>query len=189
VPKDARKHYAAGFKAIKGGDSKRAIAELQEAVKIHPPYYGARLELGRELAAQKRYQEAADILKPLGRIAPKRREARAEYGKVLLNLRLREAAAGELLAALRLDDSDWEANYYLGWALLETDGPSAEQYFLRSLDLNQEKAVRAYIALAQLAEVKGRHAVAIKHLETYLALAPDAPDATFARQLVERLRR
>lgn len=189
VPKEALKHYRAGVKAIEAGDKARGLTELRQAVRLYPDYYAARLELGRELGAQKLYEEAEEILKPLGRIAPRRAESRVEYGKVLLALKRGEEAAGELLEALRLDESNWETSFYLGWAFLETDGTSAEQYLRRALELNERKAARAHLALARLAEVKGRRQEAIRHLEAYLALAPDAPDAEAARRLAESLRR
>jgi tetratricopeptide (TPR) repeat protein len=189
VPKSAQKHYRAGLKALEGRDPARALKEFREAVKIHPVYYAARLELGRELAVQKRYQDAADALKPIEEIAPKRPEWRIEYGKVLYALKRPAEAASELLAALRLQEANWETNFYLGWALLESDAVSAEQYFLRAVALNEKKAARAHLALARLAQATGRKDEAVKHLEAYLALIPDAPDAEAARRLLESLRR
>jgi tetratricopeptide (TPR) repeat protein len=189
VPKSAQKHYRAGLKALEGRDSTRALKEFQEAIKIHPEFYAARLELGRELAAQKRYQDAAEAFQPLERIAPKQSAWQTEYGKVLYNLKRPEEATGVLLAALRLREADWETNFYLGWALLEKDAASAEQYFLRALALNEQKAARAHLALARLAQAKGQREEAIKQLEAYLTLAPDAPDAEAARRLLDSLRR
>src|SRR5689334_8002874 len=53
VPKEALKHYRAGVKSLEGGDSERAVKELQDAIKAYPDYYAARLELGREMRRQK----------------------------------------------------------------------------------------------------------------------------------------
>jgi tetratricopeptide (TPR) repeat protein len=189
VPKAAQKHYHAGLKALEGRDSARALTEFQEAVKLHPEFYAARLELGRELAAQKRYEDAVETLMPLGRIAPKRPEWRTEYGKVLYALKRPQEAVGELLEALRLQEANWETNFYLGWALLETDAGSATQYLLRAVELNEPKAARAHLALARLSQEKGRNEEAVQHLEAYLRLAPTAPDAEAARRLLASLRR
>jgi tetratricopeptide (TPR) repeat protein len=188
VPQTAQRHYRAGLKALEGHDSTRALKEFREAVKIHPEFYAARLELGRELAAQKRYQDAAEAFKPLAQIAPKQPEWQTEYGKVLYALKQPEEAVSVLLAALRLRETNWETNFYLGWASLEKDAGSAEQYFLRALSLNEQKAARAHLALAQLAQVKGRKEEAVKQLEAYLVLVPNAPDAEAARRLLTSLR-
>ncbi|HEX8187704.1 MAG TPA: tetratricopeptide repeat protein, partial [Pyrinomonadaceae bacterium] len=74
VPKEALKRYRAGLKALDEGKDERALAELGEAVKAHPSYYAARLELGRVLRDKKRFAEAEEALRPLLRIAPKHPE-------------------------------------------------------------------------------------------------------------------
>lgn len=189
VPKTALKHYRDGIKALTSGDSARGMAELREAIAIYPDYYGARLELGRELRLVKRYKEAEEILSPLSRIAPKRAEARVEYGIVLLELRRSGEAAVELRQALQLEEANWATHLYLGWALLESKPAEAEPHFKRALELSERKAARAHLALARLADEQGKRQLAIQHLEAYLALMPNAPDAEAARKLADKLRR
>lgn len=189
VPKAAQKHYRAAMKAVESGDVPRGISELQESIKIHSGYYLARLELGRQLGAQKRYQEAEEALRPLGQIAPRRVEPHLEYGKVLLALKRGPEAVNELLAAMRLEEGNWETHLYLGYALLETDAGSAEQYLKRATELNELKAARAHLALARLAEAKGSREKAIQHLDLYLSLVPNASDAEAVRKLAASLRK
>lgn len=188
VPKAALKHYRAGMKAIEKGDSARVVTELQSAIEIHPKYYAARLELGRELRLQKRFREAVEILQPLNQIAPRRIEPRVERGVALLALERRAEAVSELQAALNVEESNWTAHLYLGWALLEQDSEKAERHLRRALALNEQKAARAHLALAQLADAKGQRKLAVEHLNAYFALAPDAHDAEAARKLADRLR-
>lgn len=189
VPKTALKHYRTGMKALNSGDPARAVTELKAAIEIYPQYYAARLELGRELGIQKRFQEAAETLQPLGQIAPRRAEPRVEYGKVLLALGRAEEALSELRTALRLQEANWATHLYLGWALLEKDENTATQHFKRAIELDERKAARAHLALARLANARGMRQLAIEHLDAFLALAPNAPDADAARKLAERLRR
>jgi tetratricopeptide (TPR) repeat protein len=188
VPKEALKHYRAGTKALKNGDSALAETRLREAIAAYPDYYAARLELGRELRLAKRFKEAEEILNPLPRIAPKRAEPRVEYGIVLLELQRYKEAAAELSRALQMEEANWATNLYLGWALLETRPGEAEPYFKRALELNERKAARAHLALARLADERGMRQLAVQHLEVYLALMPDAPDAEVARKLADKLR-
>ncbi|MDQ3684742.1 MAG: hypothetical protein M3430_03965 [Acidobacteriota bacterium] len=188
VPKAALKHYHAGMKAIEKRDSARVVTELQAAIEIYPKYYAARLELGRELRLQKRFLEATEILQPLNEIAPRRIEPRVERGVVLLALERRAEAVSELQAALSVEESNWTAHLYLGWALLDQDGEKAGTHLRRALELNEQKAARAHLALAQLADAKGQRRLAVEHLDAYLALAPDAHDAEATRKLAERLR-
>lgn len=188
VPKEAQKHYREALKAQDSGTHERAIAELQDALKIYPDYYAARLALGRELRGQKRFAEAAEILKPLIQLAPKRVEPRIEYGMVLMALDRQDEAIGELRAALELEETNWVPHLYLGMALMEKDSAVAERHLRRALELNESKAARAHLSLARMAAAGGQRSLAIEHLQTYLALAPDAPDAEPVRKLIERLR-
>ncbi|HEX8476574.1 MAG TPA: tetratricopeptide repeat protein [Pyrinomonadaceae bacterium] len=188
VPKTALKHYRAGMKALEEGDAVRGVTQLREAIAAHPKYYAARLELGRELRTQKRFAEALEALQPLAEIAPKRAEPRIESGIVLLGLERFDAAAKELEAALRLEETNWAAHLYLGWSLLEKDGEKAATHFRRAIELDEQKAARAHLSLARLADAKGERAVAIQHLDAYLAISPDAHDSESVRKLAERLR-
>ncbi|HEV7842090.1 MAG TPA: tetratricopeptide repeat protein [Pyrinomonadaceae bacterium] len=188
VPKDAQKHYREAVKAVDSGAHERAVAELQAALRMYPDYYAARLDLGRELRAQKRFKEAAEILEPLARLAPNRAEPRIEYALVLVALNRRAEATKELRAALELEETNWVTHFYLGMALMEEDAANAEQHLRRAIELNERKAARAYLSLARLAAARGQRQLAIEHLQAYLKLSPDAPDAEAVQSLIERLR-
>jgi tetratricopeptide (TPR) repeat protein len=188
VPKDAARHYRNGMAALEKGDSPRAIEEFRTAVKLHPDYYAARVELGRELRIKRRFQEAEEILTPLTRIAPRRAEPRIELGIVLLELQRRVAAIAELENALKLQEQNWAPHLYLGWAYLEQDDAKAELHFKKAIELDELKAARAHIALARLANARGERELALHHLNAYLELAPNAHDAGAVRTLAARLR-
>lgn len=188
VPKAASKHYRNGTKALKSGDSASAVAELREAIAAYPNYYAARLELGRQLRLEKRFKEAEEILNPLAQIAPGRAEPRLEYGIVLLELKRSGEAANELSEALQLEEANWATHLYLGWALLESRPQEAAPHFKRALELDERKAARAHLALARLADAQGMRQLAIQHLDAYLTLMPNAPDAEAARKLADKLR-
>lgn len=189
VPKAAVKRYEAGMKALHSADSARAIKELQAAIEIYPEYYSARVELGRKLRLERRFGEAEGFLSRLREIAPKKAEGRIEYGIVLLELGRREDAATELRAALESEEANWATHLYLGWALLEDQPTQAVPHFVRALALDEQKAARAHLALARIAEQGGDRVRAIQHLDAYLALAPNANDAGATRKLAEQLRK
>jgi tetratricopeptide (TPR) repeat protein len=189
VPKEAVTRYHNGIKAIGNGDQQRALKEFQSAITIFPEYYAARLELGRELRFEKRFGEAEEVLRPLTEIAPKHAEAWIENGIVLLELKRRDEAAEKLQIAVQREETSWAAHLYLGWALLEEHAAEATPHFERALELDEQKSARAHLALARLAEAKGQRQLAIRHLETYLRLAPDASDAEMTRRLLDNLRK
>jgi tetratricopeptide (TPR) repeat protein len=188
VPKDAQKNYRAGMKALNDGDLAGGIKSLKKAVELFPSYYAARLAWGQEMRKQKRYEEAAEVLEPLGQIAPRRAEPRIARAAALLALEDREKAIQELRVAVHLEENNWEGQFYLGWALLEVNGTEAELHLKRALDLDERKAVRAHLALARLAHSQSQRQLAIQHLDIFLALAPDSNDAESARVLVAHLR-
>jgi Flp pilus assembly protein TadD len=189
VPKEALKHYRAGVKALEENNSERAVAKFQEAIKLYPEYYAARLDLGRELRRQKRFQEAEEVLAGLRQIAPKRAEPLIEHALVFMELQRRGEAASELRSAVQLEEGNWAAHFYLGWALIEEQVQTAEIHFKRALELDEQKAARAHLALARIADTRGMRALAIKHLDAYLTLIPSGTEAEVARALVERLRK
>lgn len=188
VPKPAQKHYRAGQKALEEQDSASAVKEFRAAIEIYPKYYAARLELGRELRAQKKFDEALTVLQPLAEVAPRRAEPRIEQGIALMALNRRDEAAQLFEAALKLEEPNWAAHLFLGWALLEKDEGKAGVHFTRALELDEQKAARAHLALARIANSKGQRQLAIQHLDAYLAISPDAHDAEAARRLAEQLR-
>src|ERR1051325_970226 len=189
APKEAVNHYHNGIKAIGSSNPQRALKEFQSAIAIFPEYYAARLELGRELRFEKRFAEAEEVLRPLIEIAPKHAEAWIENGIVLLELKRRDEAAEKLETAVQCEETSWAAHLYLGWALLEAHASEAAPHFERALELNQQKAARAHLALARLAEAKGQRQLAIQHLETYLTVHPEASDAEMTRRLLDNLRK
>lgn len=189
VPNEATKHYRAGMKALGDGKPERGVEELQKAIEIYQSYYAARLELGRELRSQKRFEEAEEALRPLREIAPRRVESWLEHGIILLDLKRREEAAQDLRSAVEREETNWAANFYLGWALLEDQSELAEPYLKRAIELNEQKAARAHLALARIADSHGQRQLAIEHLDAYLMLEPDAADAVMARQLSEQLKK
>ncbi|HYG79740.1 MAG TPA: tetratricopeptide repeat protein [Pyrinomonadaceae bacterium] len=189
VPDAALKRYRKGMEFLRAANRDDAVEEFKAAVRAYPQYYAARLELGRQLRAQLLFDEAEEALRPLGEIAPKRAEPRIEYAIVLLALRRPKEAAGQLRKALELEEANWVTHLHLGWALLETEPGEAERHFKRALELDERKAAQAHLSLARLAYAKGSRPDSVRHLETYLALAPDAPDAPAVRRLLSQLQK
>jgi tetratricopeptide (TPR) repeat protein len=189
VPADARRHYDAAVVARDAGDNKRATSELRAAVAAAPEFYSARLDLARQLRADKKFAEAREVAEPLVKIAPKHAEPLVELGMIALALDRREDAVSALKEAIALDDNNWAAHLYLGYALLDVKDEEAEPHFWKALKLNERDAAKAHLALARLAHRYGYKEDAVKQLEAYLAVVPDAPDAAEVRKLADKLRR
>src|SRR4029078_5827831 len=119
-PKEAVKHYNNGVTAIAQEKFELGVEELRLAIKIFPEYYASRIALGRELRRQKRSDEAETVLAPLRQTAAQHAEAWIEHGIVLLQLNRPQEAVFDLRRGVELEDGNWAAHFYLGWALLES---------------------------------------------------------------------
>ena len=189
VPQKAREHYDRAMERRTAGDESACLAELRKAVGAHTTYYAARLELGRELRRVKKFDEAREALEPLRKIAPKRAEPLVELGIALMGLGRREAAAEALTASLALDENNWSAHLYLGYALVDAKDQEAEPHFWRALQINEREAAPAHLALARLAHRYGFLKEAVEQLEAYLEALPNAHDAGEVRNLAEKLKK
>jgi tetratricopeptide (TPR) repeat protein len=189
VPEEAHKRFESGHRAAATGDASKAISEFRAALEAWPTYYGARLELGRELRKHGRFKEALEALEPLRSSAPKKAEPLIEIGIVNMALSKREAATIALKEAVRLDDASWSAHLYLGYALVDEHDEEAEPHFWRALKLNEKEAAKAHLALARLADRYGYAKEALEQLDAYLKLEPDSPDSDSIRKLAEKLRK
>lgn len=188
VPRKAVEHYLAALKALREENPERASSEFKKAIAAHTPFYGARLEYGRELMRRGENVQAEEVLRPLLDTAPRKVAVRVEYGRVLLALKRRDEAVTHLEEAAGLPGAGWEPHYYLGWALLETSADKAEEHLRKAIALDEVSAARAHLALARLAHERGQRAAAIAHLEAFLALSPDSQEATSARALADKLK-
>lgn len=189
VPAKAREHYDRAIAKRSAGDPSACISELKKAIAAHGTYYAARLELGRELRRVQKFDDARDALEPLRKIAPRRAEPLVELGIALMGLGERERAAEALTASLALDETNWSAHLYLGYALVDVKDQEAEPHFWRALQINEREAAPAHLALARLAHRYGFFKEAVEQLEAYLRVVPDAHDAGDVRKLAERLRK
>jgi tetratricopeptide (TPR) repeat protein len=189
VPEAARKRYESGHRSASAGDTNKAIAEFRAAIEAWPAYYGARLNLGKELRRHGRFVEALEALEPLRASAPKKPEPLIEIGIVNMALSKREEAAAALKEAVRLDQASWSAHLYLGYALVDINDEEAEPHFWRALKLNEKEAAKAHLALARLADRYGYTKEALEQLDAYLRVEPNAPEADSVRKLAEKLRK
>lgn len=189
VPAEARGHFETALRAFDEKKTEQSITELRAALKIHPRYYAARMLLGIQLRQEKKFSEAREILEPVPAIAPKHAEPLVELGIVLIALKKRDEAAKTLKAAISLDETNWAAHLYLGWALIDENDTEAEPHFWRALKINEKEAAQAHLALARLAHRYGYPKDAVDQLEAYLKVCPEAHDANDVKRLCEKLRK
>jgi tetratricopeptide (TPR) repeat protein len=190
VPEAARDLYKQAVESAAAGDKKKAIEQLNEALKIHPAFMTALNELGVQYMAGKEWRKAADALRSALKIAPEAFHPRLNYGIVLLQMKDYKTAAAELQTAVQKDSSSAVANFQFGRALVNVGNyDAAERALKNSISLGGDDAAEAHRYLGAVYIEKGDGSRAADELDTYLKLAPKAKDADRIRSIVKDLRR
>jgi len=180
MPANARAHCSLGvvLSSIPGRSS-RAIAEFEEAIRIHPNYSEAHDDLGNVLeGVPGRGDEAIRHYEEALRIRPGFAEAHNDLGLALAHAGRVPEAVNEYEAALGAKPGYFEACANLG-ALLCGAGRLAEgiQRLEAALRLKPDYA-RAHFFLANGMVQAGRVPEAIQHYEEALRLQPDLAEAS-----------
>jgi len=189
VPDAARELYKQAVESAAAGDKKKAIEQLNEALKLHPNFMTALNELGVQYMALKEWRKAADTLRAAIKIGPEAFHPRLNYGIVLLQLKDYKAAAVELQLAVQKDSSSAIAHFQFGRALVNVgDYNAAERELKQSISMGGEESAEAHRYLGAVYIEKRDSARAADELDTYLKLAPKAKDADRIRAIVKDLR-
>jgi hypothetical protein len=129
---EAERQYAIGLDYLKKGQAEPAIAPLQEAVKLDPTNFQARLQLGDAMLALGKYPEAVTAYRQAVSLRPDLAEARISFADALLYAGDSAAAEATLRDGLSRRSDSPELNFTLG-ILLEQMGRRAEaKPFLKS---------------------------------------------------------
>lgn len=189
IPKRARELYEKALKSAQGGDHQKAIEQLKGAIGAYPQFALALNELGVQNMLLGHAEESASAFRSALELAPDAAVFRLNYGILLLQQKEFAGAEAEFARALKLDDASANAHLYRGRALiglLRYD--EAEKELERSLALAGDGARMAYRYLGAIYIERGEQERAVKALETYLRLAPDAQDAPQIREMIRQLR-
>ncbi|MDP6977389.1 MAG: tetratricopeptide repeat protein [Myxococcota bacterium] len=106
---DAESYFILSLDAAEVGDHDASVALLLETLRLDPEWVKPRLNLGVQLAARGRLEEAIEAYDRVIELDPKHRSVHFNRANALARLgRMREAAAG-YRASLALDPADVEA--------------------------------------------------------------------------------
>ncbi len=199
VPKPALEIYYEAMESIRGGDSRKGISELETAVRLYPQFPRALNELGVQYLKVGQVNKAIVELQLAVRYAPDEFIPRLNYGIALLEKKDFVEAEAQLRRALQKNDTAATAHMYLGITLIQRRSASeaenkvryaeAEKELQRAVSLGADQVVLAHYYLGGIYWRNGEHRRAADELETYLKLAPNAPDAERTRAAIKDLRR
>jgi TolA-binding protein len=204
VPEPARKLYKEALDAIQAGDHKKAIEQLNEAVKLYPTFVPALNELGVQYMRQKEYDKAEASLREALRLAPDSFTPQLNFGILMMQKKDYVTAATALERAVQKDNSSSAAHLNLGKAfinlgvynkaekellqVISIGGDHTAETHLSSIGMGGDNTVEAHRYLAAVYIETKNNDRAVQQLEQYLSLAPKAKDADKIREIVKQLR-
>jgi|SRR5690349_18636705 len=197
LPKPAVDLYYKALESLRASDHQKAIAELEAAISLYPNFPRALNELGVQYLIVGQVDKAVTTLQNAVRVAPEDFIPRLNYGIALLQRKEFTAAEQQLRIVLQKNDSAATAHMYLGIALLHQQAAGrvdqkryneAEKELQRAVQLGGDQIASAHYYLAGIYWRNGQHRLAADELETYLKLAPNAPDAERTRATIKELR-
>jgi thioredoxin-like negative regulator of GroEL len=189
VPKPALDLYHKGADAARKNENERAADLLKLAVESHPNFPAALSELGVTYLKLKRPEKAAESLSAALKLAPEDHGTLLAYGRALLELRRPAEAEGQFRKALKKNAASPSAHLYLGMILLgRRELEEAERELQAAAGGGGGEAARAHYYLGGIYWELKQYKRAADELETYLKLAPSAPDAERLRLTIKELR-
>ncbi len=189
VPSEALDLYKKAIEASKKGDNKKAAEHLVKAVTIDPKFGPALTELGGVYLKMGDPSKAAEALELAVKLAPGDFQTRLNYGIALLQQKKFPEAEEQLLVATEKNPSAATPQMYLGIALMSQKKlDEAEKELRLSVPSNNIEVAPAHKYLGGIYWGQRDYKRAIDEIETYLKLAPKAPDAERMRESIKELK-
>lgn len=204
VPPAARAAFEAGLKLSRENLIAEAIASYENAVKLFPGYFNARLNLANEYARQGKLQEAITNLEAARVVNPKDDRVYDLFARVMMQQRKYSVAARIYGEATRLNPAETQYLIARATALIEQvvvidAAPAkadeersfalaeAERILAQALKQN-EKLAEVHLQLARVYEKRSERKQAAEQLERYLRKAPTAKNAEQIKDAIRTLR-
>lgn len=189
VPKPALELYYSALELAKDGKNKAAIDKLNQAIAAYPTFMLAFNELGVQYQKVNDLDKANEALQAALKISPDAFAPLVNHGIVLVRLKRYADAATDLRAALKQNEQNAIAHFYLGRSLAYLGQfDEAERELNTAISQGGDQMKEAHRYLGAIYHARGNDQRAISELETYLRIAPKADDAESVRQLIKQLK-
>jgi tetratricopeptide (TPR) repeat protein len=188
IPVKAREEYQKGLKQARADKPHDAIKHFKQAVAAYPEFYLAQVALAEQLSKNREFDDALAAYQKAAELRPGRADPLIGAGIVLVKQQKYSEALTPLRRSIEIKADSADALLFLGLAEMMTgELESAESRLLRAFEL--AKPAIAHIYLANLYELTGEFARAIKHLESFLVENPGSPHARQIREAINKLKK
>ena len=189
VPKAAVDLYVKAQEAARKGENDKAASLLGEALKQHPQFGLARNELGLVYMRTGKLDKALEEYRAASKSLPADPFVQLNYGTALTQKKEFPEAEKQLRAALKRLDKSAAGHLYLGITLIGLkQHDEAELELQQAARLGGDQMALAHKYLGGIYWGRKEYKRAADEIETYLKLAPKAPDAEQLRALAKDLR-
>ena len=189
APQAARDHFARAGELIRERDRRGAIESLKAAIEAYPQFALAYNELGIQYIILKEYDNALDSLASALRIKPDYYDAQLNVGVAYIRQRKWVEAEQQIRAAGRMKEPNAVYYYHLGVALANLGKfDQAEPELRTAIKLGGDAMKEAHRILSIIYADRGDKKRCLKELETYVKLAPNAPDINTLKQRIAELK-
>ncbi|MEW6131430.1 MAG: tetratricopeptide repeat protein [Acidobacteriota bacterium] len=191
IPDEAVKLYNEALELVKKGDNKKAIEQLNAALKIFPDYFAALNELGVQHMRLKEFNKAEGYFKNATKLAPDAFTPRLNYGVLLVQMKNYPKAVDELYKALQKNAASAIGHLYIGRALVNLGSYDDAEKFLQlavKYGNDKDELAETHRYLGAVYIERQQHQKAADELEKYLSLSPDAKDAHKISDIIKQLR-
>ncbi len=190
APKDAKKAYEKGLDRNKKKKFADALPELEKAVNLYPKYAVAWYELGRAYNAQKQGDRAREAFLKSTEADPKFVSPQLELLQFAVNERDWEKIEKQAGVVIKLNPyispQVWFFHSVASYNLKNLDAAEKSAREAAKLDTNHRNPKINHLLGVILAD-KGEYSSALDQMRTYLASAPNAPDAANVKTMVTEL--
>jgi len=205
IPRPAVQAFERGQKLEVEGKNDEALEQINEAIRIFPQYFEARLSLGNHLLKAGRLNDAIAELDRAREINPNDERLYQSFGLILMQQKNYAVAVAVFAEAFRLNPRNplntlmrASALIYQASAIDTSSSTGAEQqrYLLskaeqalsQTSDLSGGKIKPDHLTLGMFFVLKGEFDRAVAELEEYLRKSPDSSNAAAIRAEVNRLK-
>lgn len=189
VPKPALVHYDTALELAKKKEHSAAIEELKLAIQEYPSFSQAFNEIGVQYLKLNQLEKADEAFQEAVKINPDAVSSLINRGITNVLMKRYGEAVPILRKSVEKNKQSAVAHYFLGQALANLGlFNDAEKELLAALELGKEEMKEAHRILAIIYASRGANKQAADHLDAYLKLAPDAPDAQKLKDKLRQLR-
>jgi superkiller protein 3 len=190
APKEAKKAYEKGLKAMRKRKWKAGQKEFEKAVEIYPQYAAAWFELGKALEEQNKLDEARKAHRRALAADDKLVRPYIQLAGIAARQRKWQEVADTTGRALKLNPIDFPGAYFYNAVASYNlkNLQAAEKSAREALRLDtQHSFPRIDHLLGVILVRKGDLSGAAQHLKNYLELVPNASDAPAVRKQLAKV--